>query len=96
MLSKVFDLCKGKLLIPIVIKCFVCIIVFFLLLDIKFVVGVISTFMIILSAFRYEVILDEGNDDYEQQPISDNVTTIDKKVLDALSKFDRNVSLDHL
>lgn len=68
-------------------------------LDIKFVIGVISTAMFILSAFRYEVIYDDGMEDnygdqetQKQQQQPGNVTTIDKKALDALSKFDRNVS----
>lgn len=69
--------------------------------DIKFVVGVLSTAVIVLSAFRYEVIDDDEDDDYasgspdqnfQQQQQQLNVTTIDKKALDALSKFDRNVS----
>lgn len=71
-----------------------------LLIDIKFVVGVLSTLMIVLSAFRYEVIDDDDDDDYggggspDQNNLQQqlNVTTIDKKALDALSKFDRNVS----
>lgn len=73
-----------------------------LLIDIKFVVGVLSTLMIVLSAFRYEIIDDDDDDDYggggsgspDQNNLQQqlNVTTIDKKALDALSKFDRNVS----
>ncbi|KAH9406110.1 hypothetical protein TYRP_013711 [Tyrophagus putrescentiae] len=57
--------------------------------------------MIVLSAFRYEVIDDDDDDDYggggsgspDQNNLQQqlNVTTIDKKALDALSKFDRNV-----
>lgn len=61
--------------------------------DIKFVIGTISTLMIILSAFRYEIIHDDGNYDIDDNGNSneDSGTTVDKTVLDALSKFDRNV-----
>lgn len=49
--------------------------------------------MIILSAFRYEIIHDDGNYDIDDNGNSneDSGTTVDKTVLDALSKFDRNV-----
>ena len=55
-------------------------------------IGVISTIMIILSAFRYEVIHDNYEDgSSDSGEASGNATTVDKKVLDTLSKFDRNV-----
>ena len=59
-------------------------------------IGIVSTLMIILSAFQYEVIHETDSNsynDYNNEQISANVTTIDKKVLDALSKFDRNVNI---
>lgn len=60
--------------------------------DIKVLIGIISTLMIILSAFRLEV-MDDDFDNDTQDTSPTNIITIDQKSLDALSKFDRNVRL---
>ncbi|XP_027199793.2 uncharacterized protein LOC113793917 [Dermatophagoides pteronyssinus] len=62
--------------------------------NIKFAIGVISTIAIVLSAFRFEI-LDTNDDDYFVTPATstngNRMVTIDKKILDAMSKFDHNL-----
>jgi len=65
--------------------------IFDLFKDIRVIVGAVSTVMIVLSAFRYEVIRDDDENFNLNENQPENIPTIDKKVLDALSKFDRNV-----
>ena len=61
-------------------------------LDIKFAIGVISTIALILSAFRFET-LDTNDDDYfvTSTSTANPMAIIDKKILDAMSKFDHNL-----
>ncbi|KAH9412704.1 hypothetical protein DERP_006671 [Dermatophagoides pteronyssinus] len=62
--------------------------------NIKLAIGVISTIAIVLSAFRFEI-LDTNDDDYFVTPATstngNRMVTIDKKILDAMSKFDHNL-----
>ncbi|OTF77355.1 hypothetical protein BLA29_001698 [Euroglyphus maynei] len=57
---------------------------------VKFAIGVISTIAIVLSAFRFET-LDTNDDDYFVTTNTNRMAIIDKKILDAMSKFDHNL-----
>ena len=57
-------------------------------------IGVFSTLMIVLSAFKYEVIRDDNVEDFSSESDA-NVTTIDKKVFDALAAGSGALSHGH-